>query len=245
MDYETYVLSRREIWGCIGKSILVAAAGAWILYRSVFGCLTVILFLPFCIRRDKAARLAARREKLRAEFRDAMQSVAAALQAGYSLENAWRESEKEMAELHGKEALMTRELHQMNLAVGVSEPLEKLLYEFAERSGCEDIRNFAEVFLFAKKSGGDFMKIIRTTTAHISDKIEVENDIQTMLSAKRMEQKIMNAVPAFMLCYLNLTSPEFLEPLYGNPLGVCVMTAALGIYLGAVLLADKIMRIEV
>lgn len=245
MDYENYRLTAGELLLCVGKSVLFTVAGAWILYRSVFGAALFFLIFPVCVRREKEARRAARKETLRAQFKDAMQGVAAALQAGYSLENAWRESERELAALHGGEALMVEELHQMNLAVGVGEPIEKLVYEFAERSGCEDIRNFAEVLLFAKRSGGDFFKIIRTTTGHISDKIEVENEIQTILSAKKMEQKIMNAAPAFLIFYLNLTSPEFLQPLYGSVFGVCVMTAAFAVYLGAVRLADKMARIEV
>ena len=52
---------------------------------------------------------------------------------------------------------------QINQAVGMNQPIEKLLYEFALRSDCEDIQNFSDVFLFAKRSGGDFYKIIATT----------------------------------------------------------------------------------
>ena len=133
----------------------------------------------------------------------------------------------------------------MNQALAVNQPIEKLLYESAMRSGCEDIRNFSEVFLFAKRSGGDFQKIIQNTIHHISDKIEVEKEIQTVISAKKMEQKVMNVIPVFILFYLNLTSGDFLEPLYGNALGVCVMTGALMAYLGAIILAKRIMAIKV
>lgn len=58
------------------------------------------------------------------QFRDAMQSVAAALQAGYSMENAWRESEKEMTELYGQDGIFVGELHQINQAVGMNQPIE-------------------------------------------------------------------------------------------------------------------------
>lgn len=81
------------------------------------------------------------------QFRDAMQSVAAALQAGYSMENAWRESEKEMTELYGQDGIFVGELHQINQAVGMNQPIEKLLYEFALRSDCEDIQNFPMFFV--------------------------------------------------------------------------------------------------
>ena len=66
-----------------------------------------------------------------------------------------------------------------------------------------------------------------------------------MIAGKKMEQKIMNIVPVALLVYLNLTSEEFLAPLYGNILGICVMTIAFFAYLGAVLLAQKITKIKV
>lgn len=36
------------------------------------------------------------------EFRDAIQTVAAALLAGYSIEHAWKEAEREIMDLYGK-----------------------------------------------------------------------------------------------------------------------------------------------
>ena len=147
---------------CIGKGILAGMLAAWILYQSVYGMATVFIFIPLCIQREKKKRREQQKETLLLQFRDAMQSVAAALQAGYSMENAWRESEKEMTELYGQDGIFVGELHQINQAVGMNQPIEKLLYEFALRSDCEDIQNFSDVFLFAKRSGGDFHKIIAT-----------------------------------------------------------------------------------
>ena len=115
-------------------------------------------------KRDKKKRREQQKETLLLQFRDAMQSVAAALQAGYSMENAWRESEKEMTELYGQDGIFVGELHQINQAVGMNQPIEKLLYEFALRSDCEDIQNFSDVFLFAKRSGGGFFKNIKKNT---------------------------------------------------------------------------------
>ena len=231
MDYSTYFLSKKEMMVCIGKGILAGMLAAWILYQSVYGMVTVFIFIPLCIQREKKKRREQQKETL--------------LQAGYSMENAWRESEKEMTELYGQDGIFVGELHQINQAVGMNQPIEKLLYEFALRSDCEDIQNFSDVFLFAKRSGGDFHKIIATTIEHISDKIEVEREVQTVISAKKMEQKIMNVIPVFIILYLNLTSGEFLAPLYGNIIGISVMTGALGAYLAAIKISAKMTAIKV
>ena len=129
MDYSTYFLSKKEMMVCIGKGILAGMLAAWILYQSVYGMVTAFIFIPLCIQREKRKRQEQQKETLLLQFRDAMQSVAAALQAGYSMENAWRESEKEMTELYGQDGIFVGELHQINQAVGMNQPIEKLLYE--------------------------------------------------------------------------------------------------------------------
>ena len=118
MDYSTYFLSKKEMMVCIGKGILAGMLAAWILYQSVYGMVTVFIFIPLCIQREKKKRREQQKETLLLQFRDAMQSVAAALQAGYSMENAWRESEKEMTELYGQDGIFVGELHQINQAQG-------------------------------------------------------------------------------------------------------------------------------
>ena len=54
----------------------------------------------------------------------------------------------------------------------------------------------------------------------------------------------MNVVPIFILAYLKLTSGAFLAPLYGNLFGVLFMTACLVVYGVTILLADKILDIQ-
>ena len=140
---------------------------------------------------------------------------------------------------------MAKEWRQMNLEVGMNEPIEKKLMGFAMRSGCEDIESFAEVFAFAKRSGGDFAKIIRTTVSRMRGKMEVEREIATVLAGKKLEGRIMNVMPLFILAYLNVTSKEFLQTLYGSPFGVFVMTTALAVYGAALKLSEKILDIRV
>ena len=133
----------------------------------------------------------------------------------------------------------------MNRQVGLNTPLEKLLTDFAFRSGLEDVQSFSQVFQFAKRGGGDLTAIIHSTSMRIGDKVELEREIRTAMSAKKMEQKIMSGMPLFILLYIGFSSPGFLEPLYGNPLGVLVMTICLGAYGGSILLARKIVNIQI
>ena len=244
-DYGSYHLSIKEELGCIGVAIFFSSVAAWILYKSLWGLFLVLVFLPLCRNYYRKQQIEKQKKELLLQFKDAMQCVSVALLSGYSLENAWIEAERELRNLYGSDANMTRELRQMNIGIKMNQPIEQLLHQFALRSFCEDIVGFSEVFRFAKRSGGNFNKIIQNTILRISEKIQVEREIETEISGKKMEQKIMNIVPVCLLGYLNLTSGEFLAPLYGNVFGVCVMSFAFVAYLGALVLANKMSDIKV
>ena len=87
--------------------------------------------------------------------------------------------------------------------------------------------------------------IIRRSAAVTGDKIEVKREMNTLLSSKKYEQKIMNLVPFLIVAYLQITSKGFFDVLYGNPVGIAIMTACLAVYLAAFLLSGKIVDIEV
>ena len=201
--------------------------------------------LPIIVSYYKNKKRDERAKKLMIEFRDAIQAVAAALLAGYSIEHAWKEAEREIMDLYGKEAMITKELIQMNAEIKLNRNVEEILHDLAVRSGVEEIQSFAEIFGFAKRSGGDFPQIIRTTAARISAKIEVEREVDTVIAGKKLEGKIMSVMPFFILAYLNLASGEFIDPLYGNLAGVLVMSAALLVFVGAMAINRRISDIRV
>ena len=49
-----------------------------------------------------------------------------------------------------------------------------------------------------------------------ADRMELQETIETALTARKMEQKVMNVIPLFILAFVNVTSGSFLEALYGN-----------------------------
>lgn len=244
MDYGSYHFKRKEELWCVLVSIVLSILAAWILYKNIFGVIVILIVYPFYknIYREKCIKR--QQDELAGQFKDMILSVSAALLSGYAIENAWREAEKEISELYGGQSYMAVELKDMNAGIRMNQPVEQLFYEFALRSRNEDIMNFSEVLRFAKRSGGNFGKILHRAAMRISEKQEIEQEIQTVIAGKRMEQTLMNVIPIGMLGYLNVTSNEFMEPLYGNLFGIVVMTGAFFAYLGALFLAKKILQIK-
>lgn len=214
-------------------------------YRSVFAFIVLSPGILLFIKQKKKELIKRRKLEMTMEFKDAIQAVSAALGAGYSIENAFVESYKDIRKLYGKKAIMVMEFESISRRLSSNETLESILRDIAERSGVEDIRDFTDIFVTAKRSGGDLSAIIRRTAMHISEKIEVKRDIETVMSAKKMEQNIMNIVPLFIILYLGVSSSNFLNILYHNALGIMVMTLCLVTYVIAYFISLKILNIEV
>ncbi len=245
MNYQSYHFSHKERFWIILESAGLTGVVAYLCYHSIFVMAGMVVIYPLLLRRKRKEKIRQQKATLSVEFKDTLQAVAGALAAGYSLENAFREAEKEVRQLYGKQSCMVRELQEMNAKTALNQPIEQQLLDFSKRSGIEDVESFCQVLLFAKRGGGDFVKIIKTTVGKIADKIEIQREIETVMAAKRLEQNVMQAVPVFILLYLDLTSPEFLSVLYGNLIGICFMTVCLVFYLLSVRMAEKIVDIAV
>jgi Flp pilus assembly protein TadB len=179
------------------------------------------------------------------QFKEAIQAVSAALNTGYSVENAFREAQKELKLIYPETARISKELLFIIRQLRIHVPMEQILEELGMRVQIEDVRNFVTVFAAAKKNGGNMIAIIQDTVRQIGDKIDVKREIDTILAAKRYEFRVMSAIPYAIIGYMSFSFPEFMDSLYGNIFGIGVMTVCLGIYMGAYYLGVRMIRIEV
>lgn len=243
-DYGSYQFSRRELIENILMFTALDATIAYLFYRSVIAFLILFpILIPFLRSRRKDLNTRRRREIL-AEFTTGMQMVNASLQAGYAIENSFREAISELRKIYPDDAFIIIEFRHILTQTSLNVPIETLLLDLGHRTHIEDIRNFAEVFQTAKRTGGDLIAIIRNAVTSIQVKKETREEIEANLSGKASEQKIMSAAPILLIAYTSLTSPGFLDVCYHNTLGIAIMTGSLIIYATAYLWGRKIMQIE-
>ena len=245
IDYSEYTLHGKDYVLILGLTLLISTGIAYLFYRSMLAVF-FLLFIYFWIKRKyQGYQTKKRKEQLNLQFKDAIQSIASALEAGYSMENSIRFAIEDVSTIYEKESYIIRELIRINSLVSNNVPIEEAIEQFAQRSYNEDIICFSEVYHSAKRSGGDLVSIMSQTSKTISQKCEVMREIKTLITAKQMEVTIMKVMPFGILIYLTIFSNQFLGPLYRNFFGICFMTIILMIYLVITWIADKIMEIEI
>lgn len=244
-DYSEYHVTMRERCMFLMQGILLCVLVNWLFYRSILAFLIMIpipyLWFRFCVKERNKQR----KKELNYQFRDALHMLSVSLRAGYSIENALLEAEKDMRRMNQKGSELVWELSYINRQIKVSVPVEELLMDLGERSDLEDIQNFASVFSIARTTGGNLVEIITDCAQKISDKIEVDKSIEMAVAAKRFEQTIMSCMPVGIMVYMQLTSPGFFDKLYGTLFGTAFFSICLMVYLIAWYMGRRIVRIEV
>ena len=241
---ENFIVSRRDRLAEIGVYLCFALI-LYLFFKSVFAFVLLPPGIVIYHRYNKKNLRKKYKETLNSQFKDALLSISAALRAGYSMENALKESAEEMRGMYGEASPIFRELKAMINQLSLGIPLETIFSDFSKRTGVEDIETFSSVFSIAKRTGGDLVEIIQKTASDIASKIDTANEIAVVIRAKKLEQNIMILMPPLIILYVDLTAGAILAPLYESLLGRVVMVVCLGIYVGAYFLSRKIMNIEV
>ena len=244
-NYWQQDIHKREYLGALLQGSLIIIAVSYLFYGTWICAILFLTYLIRYIRSWEQQTIKKRQQVFRLQFKEAIQSLSAGLNVGYSVENALREAYKELNQMYRKNETILRELAYIIRQLQMNVTAESALQEFAARTKEEDVQTFVTAFNLAKRSGGDTLEIIRNVVRQMAEKIDVEREIQTMIAAKKMELRIMTVIPFAMIVYMRISFPEFLRVLYGNVPGIIVMTICLGIYLIAYEMGKRIVEIEV
>jgi len=240
--YEGFAPSRKEKLLILIKAVIHGAITSYLFFHSLIPIVFGIPFWRF-YKKAQEKRLEEKKKFLfETQFTDAIGCLSGVLEGGYSVENAITQTRRDLEFSYGKDSMIMKELVLIEAQLRNNIPIEDAFRAMAKRTGCEDVRSFSDVFSTAKRTGGNIIAIIRTTSDTIRSKNEVLRENKTVMAAKKLESDIMNRIPYAMLAYLNLSSPELIKFLYGNVRGILFMTAMLGAYIGFAFLSRNIVR---
>lgn len=211
--------------------MLLSLAVAWLFYDSWIAMAGGIIWIPFVVKGYKEEQKKKKQLHNRCIFKEILQLLASFLQTGYSIENAFLETEREINMLYARKEELCQALHEMNQKIQLSISVEQEFMKFAEKTKLEEAVEFADILFYAKRLGGNYIENIQKTTLRMEEKMELNQEIETMLAEKKLELKVMVVMPAVILTYIKLTSFEFIAPLYHSSAGALLMSLCLGWYL--------------
>lgn len=184
-----------------------------------------------------------RLKALREQFKDLLESLSASYSAGKNTPDAFTDARSDMTSIYGDESDIVRELDLICTGLRNNINIELLLLDFAERSGLDDVMSFANVFEVCNRQGGDLKRVVNQSREVIGDKMEIEMEIETMISGSKNELYVMMFMP---LLIVGMMKGMGIGSIGNNtPVNVTVKLICIGIFAAAYVIGLKITDIKI
>ena len=221
-----------------GNATTATAIGNVIIFI-VIGLIACKFLFPM---RTKSLR-EKRRKDLRKQFRSFLEALAVSLSSGMNMSDSLLSAHNDLITEYSDDAYIVAEIKEMIDGMQNNIPIEDMMAALGERSSIDDIKNFGVVFELCYRAGGNMKDIVRRTSDIISEKIEIESEIETALTSNKSQFTIMMIIPVGLIFMMRFMMSGFAESFATIP-GIISLTISVGIFIGAYKLGNKIMDIK-
>ncbi len=262
LNYKVYYMSTKEKAGYFLLAFVVGAAVGYLFYgglakdefsqptlltyildiviSAIIGCVAGKLFLPIRIKQI----IEKRRKMLVNQFRDMLDGLTTSLGAGNNMLDSLYAVREDLHMQYDESAYILQEMDVMISGVQNNVPIETMMYDFGVRSGVNDIKSFAEVFQVAYRKGGNLKDIIQNTYTILNDKLEIREEIETVVTSSKTEENLMIIMPIALIGLIKFMSPEFAAN-FATPIGVLSTTLAIICFIAAYYIGKMILDIKI
>lgn len=189
----------------------------------------------FYLQRQRSRRLA----RMERQLPDALDLVTRALRAGHAFASGVQMIGEEMPDPIASEFRMVAD--EVNFGVSLQQALTNL----SERVPLTDLRYFVVSVLIQRDSGGNLTEVLGNLSKLIRDRLKLLARVRVLSSEGRLSAWILGLMPFALAALMNIFNPEFMAPLWTDPIGQAVLKYMLALMFVGVVLLRKIAKIRV
>lgn len=195
-DYNSYKMSLIERIKAFIIGFSMAFLASYIMFKSPImsiilgiagGCFAMPIFNEHLLKK--------RKKNLLLQFRELLEALSNSFSVGRNTPGAFDDALNDIIVQLGEEADIVKEVRTITMGLHNNITIEDLLEDFANRSGLDDVESFAVTFSVANRLGGNLKNVIKESRDIINDKIEIEMEIETLITGKKNEINIMAVLP--------------------------------------------------
>lgn len=206
---------------------------------ALVGLLANKFFMPVVVESLRQKRIV----KLRMQFCDFASSLTNSLGSGMNMHDSIVAVYNDLRSQYSDDAYIVLEVQELLNGMNNNIQIEEMLVDLGTRSGVPDIVNFGIVFETCYRTGGDIKSVVRRTTEIISEKTIIAGEIETTITSNKMQMTVMNILPIVIVFMMRIMSPQFAAS-FSSILGVVGLTIAIGVFIAAYNMGQKIMDIK-
>ena len=179
------------------------------------------------------------REQLREAIPEALQSMKACFQVGYTLIQTISEVRKSLSGPLGEL------FHEVEGVLKTGGNPEDALAVLKNKADEPELVFLATALEIQHKTGSSMQQVLEITRQSVSDEIELKRTLKTQTAQAKLSAQIVTIMPFALIGIFSLGSPGFLDPFFESTLGICLLLVALGMQLLGISLVRRLLKVEV
>jgi tight adherence protein B len=193
-------------------------------------------FLPYSFvsyRRQK------RFEKFEELFPEAIDTLARAVRAGHAFTTALEMISSEVGEPLSSEFRKLYEEQKFGM------PVRDALMNLTERVPLVDVKFFVTAVMLQRETGGNLAEILDNLSYVIRERFKIQRQVRVHTAQGRLTMALLMAMPPAVVAILAIFSPQFVRPLFYDPIGHALLVASIALQTVGYFVIRKIIKIQV
>jgi tight adherence protein B len=237
-------LTHAGMTATVGTVLLSSACLAllgYVLVKLVTGLMLVALgagvlmaFTPFWYIKQKKVR---RLRKFEEQFPEAIDLIGRALRAGHAFTTGLAMVAEEIPKPVGEEFKLLYDRQNFGM------PIPDAMKAFAARIPLIDARFFVTAVLTQRETGGNLGEVLDNLASVIRDRFRVKRQVRVLTAHGRITGWILAGMPPALAGAMWVTTPQHMNMLISDPLGVRMIIGALVLQVIGTLIIRKLVDI--
>ena len=181
---------------------------------------------------------------LRVQFFDLLEALSVAMRAGNQIIKSIQSAREDLTLVYPDDSDIITELDIIIGRFNNAIPLSEAFIDLAERSGLEDITGFASIYATIEGKSGREDEIVKEIQQIIADKMEIEMEIETLMTAAKTELNIMLFMPIVILGIIGYAGAGFMDAIYTTGEGRIVSSGGLLVFVLSYIMSRKFSNVK-
>jgi tight adherence protein B len=176
--------------------------------------------------------------KFEEQFPEAIDLIARALRAGHTFQAGLLMVAEEIEPPIGTEFRLLHDRQNFGM------PIADALRDFAERTPVLDAKFFVTAVLTQRDAGGNLAEVLDNLSTVIRERFKVKRQVRVISAHGRITGWILAGLPPALALALMFISPQSIQVLFTDPLGIRMLYVAIFLQVTGTLIIRKLVNIE-
>lgn len=142
-------------------------------------------------------------------------------------------------------APLADEIHIAMKETRLGSPIDQALLNMGIRVGSRALSGTIATLLIARQTGGDLSRILEDSAASLREMARLEGVVRAKTAEGKAQAWVLGAIPFLLTGTIHLLDPNWLVPLTESTTGYMILGIALALWVSAILIARKVLAVDV